>query len=118
MLTEVARMQEGSEAKVVYDHPQNAAWSGTQGGRELDINDGQEHRANLFSVSRPTTSGEYFIVPRTAHPDARLGRVLSVHDTYRLKVHASSKTTAPKEMCFLFFWNGTIEDAHVVETKS
>jgi hypothetical protein len=48
-LNEVAKVDGGSTT-VVYDQPLNARWSGTP-ALAIDINDGQETRANLFSIS-------------------------------------------------------------------
>jgi len=110
MLTEVAKV-DGDKAEVVYNHPQNAGWSGSN-ERMIDINDDQEQRANLFSVSRNIPTESYVLVPRTHHPDQRLRLAVSPPAQYRLTIQASSKTSAPQTRQFTLRWGGTIEDVY------
>jgi|GEM_PF-6559754 len=116
MLIEVARM-DGDEPRVVYNHPQNAGWSGTD-ERMIDINDDQEQRANLFSVSRHIQSEQYLLFPRTHHPDERLRLAISVPALYRLTIHASSKTSGPEKRYFMLHWSGSFDDVSLWELQS
>lgn len=110
MLTEVAKI-DGDNAEVVYNHPQNAGWSGSN-ERMIDINDDQEQRANLFSVSRNIPTESYVLFPRTHHPDQRLRLAVSRPAQYRLTIQASSKTSAPQTRQFTLRWGGTFEDVY------
>jgi hypothetical protein len=84
----------------------------------IDINDAQEQRANLFSVSRNIRADTYTLVPRTHHPDARLQLAVSVPAQYRLTVQASSKTSAPEMRQFMLVWDGSLDDVQFWELES
>lgn len=119
MLSEVASINDGT-ATIVYNHPQNAAWSGSN-EKTIDINDDQEQRANLLSVSRNRANlseVEWMIVPRTTHPDEGLRLAIRPPGLYRLTVHASAKNSAPAKKYFLLRWTGTLRDVELWEEPS
>ena len=85
--------RDGNASRVVYEQPLLARWSGLP-DVAVDINDGQETRANLFSVSRIIRLEKYFLLPQTRHSDEALRQSVSAPGLYWLTVVASSKTTA------------------------
>jgi hypothetical protein len=113
MLDTVARIDDGAAA-VVYDQPLNAGWSGIP-DRAIDMNDGQEVRANLFSVSRHIPLEKWLLIPRTVHPDEALRVAVAPVGLYRLTVTASSKSTPPEKRTFTLRWGGSIDDVEFQE---
>ena len=99
-----------------YSQPLNAGWSGIS-NRTVDINDGQEKRANLFSVSYIASDGEWRLRPRTEHEDFGLAKAVWTPGVYRFAVQASSKTTAPEEKIFELRWDGTLQSVRFYEMQ-
>jgi hypothetical protein len=116
ILNAVAK-ENGDVVSVVYDQPLNAAWGGIP-DRVIDINNGQEMRANLFSVSRQGTQVDSYgrppevwhLLPRTFHPDSALGNAIAAAGVYQLTVTASSRATKSETRTFRLRWGGHLNE--------
>lgn len=112
-LNEVAKVT-GNAIAVVYSQPLHAGWSGTS-ETVVDVNDGQELRANLFSVSMDLNLQRYALIPQTRHRDEALRLAVTAPGFYRLTVLASSKTSAPEKKTFMLRWRGSFDDVEFRE---